>query len=352
MAHVEKRRTSKGDIRYRAQITLKGHPRISKTFTSRREAQRWAERTTKAIRLRPFQPGSESEQHTMGDLVARYIRDKVPRLADPKQNCRKLYWWRDQLGKDTRLSQITPAAIALARDRLAHGQGLSGRVLSPSTVRRYLTVLGSAMGTATKEWFWIEDNPCSKVVRPTEPRGRVRFLDKDERVRLLASCEASQERRLYPLVVTALCTGARQGELLRLRWQDVDLDRGVAIIHHSKNGERRALAITGLAAHVLNEWSKTRRTDGDQVFPGRHGGANFPQLAWKLALADAGIEDFRFHDLRHAFASYLAMSGATLAELAEAMGHKTLQMVKRYAHLTEGHTAGVVARMTERFMAA
>ena len=127
---------------------------------------------------------------------------------------------------------------------------------------------------------------------------------------------------------------------------------GVAIIHHTKNGERRALAITGLAAHVLDEWSKTRQTDGDQVFPGRRGGASFPQLAWKLALADAGIEDFRFHDLRHAFASYLAMSGATLAELAEAMGHKTLQMVKRYAHPTEGHTAGVVARMTERFMAA
>ena len=72
--------------------------------------------------------------------------------------------------------------------------------------------------------------------------------------------------------------------------------------------------------------------------------------AWYKAMERAGIEDFRFHDLRHTFASYLAMSGATLAELAEALGHKTLVMVKRYTHLTEGHTASVVARMTEQFL--
>lgn len=352
MAHIEKRKTSKGETRYRVQITLKGHPRVSETFSTRREAQRWAERTTEAMRQRRFQPESESEQRTMGDLVERYVRDKLPHLAGQVQTRRQLNWWCDQLGKDTRLSQITPAGITLARDNLARGQGLSGRPLQPSTVRRYMTVLGSAMGTATKEWFWLEDNPCSKVVRPTEPRGRVRFLDNDERPRLLAACEASEKRRLYPLVVMALCTGARRGELTGLRWQDVDLERGIAIIHHSKNGDRRALAITGLAEQVLRDWSKVRRIDCDYVFSSRRGKPTFPQKAWEEAVAKAGIEDFRFHDLRHTFASYLAMSGATLAELAEAMGHKTLVMVKRYAHLTEGHTMGVIARMTERFMAA
>ncbi|MCP3956417.1 MAG: site-specific integrase [bacterium] len=288
----------------------------------------------------------------MGDLVGRYIEEKLPHLADQKETSRRLEWWAGQLGQDTRLCQITPASIASARDRLARGKGLSGKAVSPSTVRRYLTVLGSAMSMATKEWFWMEDNPCSKVVRPTEPRGRVRCLDGDERQRLLAACEESQTRLLYPLVVMALCTGARRGELLRLTWQDVDLDRGVAIIHHSKNGERRALAITGLAASVLKEWSRVRRLGSDPVFAGRGGKATFPQRAWQVALEAAGIEDFRFHDLRHTFASYLAMSGATLAELAEALGHKTFAMVKRYAHLTEGHTASVVARMTQRFVAA
>ena len=197
----------------------------------------------------------------------------------------------------------------------------------------------------------MDDNPCSKVVRPKEPRGRMRFLDDGERQRLLAACQTNRKRRLYPLVVLALFTGARRGELLRLKWQDVDLDRGVAIVHHSKNGERRALAITGLATQVLREWGTVRRIDCDLVFHNRHGQSAFPRHAWAVALAEAEIEDFRFHDLRHTFSSYLAMSGATLAELAEAMGHKTFAMVKRYAHLTEGHTARVVARMTQRFMA-
>ncbi|MCP3963686.1 MAG: site-specific integrase [bacterium] len=350
MASIEKRHTKQG-IRYRARITLKGQPRLSETFATRREATRWAERTTEALRSRRFRPESEAERRTMGDLVDRYIRDKVPQLARTQPNRRNLEWWADQLGRDTRLSQITPASIASARDILATGKGLSGKPLSPSTVRRYLTVLGSAMGTATKEWFWMDDNPCTKVRRPTEPRGRVRCLDGDERQRLLAACKESTVELLYPLVVMALCTGARRGELLSLMWQDVDLDRGVAIIHHSKNGERRSLAVTGLAASVLREW-RVRHLGSDPVFPGRCGKATFPHKAWQAALETAEIEEFRFHDLRHTFASYLAMSGATLAELAEALGHKTLAMVKRYAHLTEGHTMNVIASMTERFLAA
>ncbi len=120
MASIEKRQTRRG-LRYRVRITLKGHPRISETFTTRREATRWAERTTEAIRQRRFQPEAESEQRTMGDLVDRYILDKLPQLSDPKASRRKLEWWRDQLGKDTKLSQITPEAIAAARGRLAAG---------------------------------------------------------------------------------------------------------------------------------------------------------------------------------------------------------------------------------------
>jgi integrase len=188
------------------------------------------------------------------------------------------------------------------------------------------------------------------VKRPSEPRGRVRFLDEEERNRLLATCEESRTDWLYGLVVTALCTGARQAELLNLKWADIDLERGLGVIHHSKNGERRALAITGLAEKVLRERNRGRE-DRRFVFGNGHRRPAFPQAAWKKALIEAEIEDFRFHDVRHTFASYLAMSGATLAELAEALGHRSLMMVKRYAHLTEGHTANVVARMTERFMA-
>ena len=144
-----------------------------------------------------------------------------------------------------------------------------------------------------------------------------------------------------------MSTGARQGELLGLRWPDVDLGRGLAFLHETKNNERRALPITGLAASILRETKRVRRVDTDLVFPSRTGKPKFPQRAWNEALSAAQITDFRFHDLRHSAASYLAMNGATLMEIADVLGHKTLAMVKRYSHLTEQHTSQVVARMNE-----
>ena len=101
---------------------------------------------------------------------------------------------------------------------------------------------------------------------------------------------------------------------------------------------------------VLSDYSKVRRLDTDLVFTNSEGRAIFPRKAWELAFSASQIEDFRFNGLRHSAASYLAMSGATLAEIAEVLGHKTLAMVKRYSHLTEQHTIAVVARMNAKFI--
>lgn len=187
-----------------------------------------------------------------------------------------------------------------------------------------------------------------RVRRLEEPRGRVRCLDDDERGRLVEACRQSEDRPLYPLVILALSTGARRGELLGFRWRDVDLARGVAVLHQTKNRERRALPLAGLAVEVLRELSRVRRVDTDLIFANGQGRVVLPRKSWGRALRAAEIEDFRFHDLRHCAASYLAMSGATLAEIAEVLGHKTLAKVKRYSHLTDQHTSRVVARMNDR----
>ena len=136
---------------------------------------------------------------------------------------------------------------------------------------------------------------------------------------------------------------------MNLTWDDVDLNRGRAILHETKNGERRALPITGHALEVLKELNKIRRIDSKLLFAGTN--PNKPaelRSPWLSALKAAGIENFKFHDLRHSAASELAMNGATLAEIAEILGHKTLAMVQRYAHLSEGHTTGVVERMNKK----
>ena len=250
--------------------------------------------------------------------------------------------------------------IGECRDKLLESTTKRGTRRSPATVVRYLAALSNVLTAATNEWGWLEDSPMRKVKKPKEPRGRVRFLSEDEtinnqvidgeRTRLLKSCEQSSNPYLYPVVVLALSTGMRQGEIMNLTWDDVDLNQGRITLHETKNGERRVVPLTGKALSLIKEHSKVRRIDTALLFPSKVK-KNVPidlRAPWLTALEQAGIEDFRFHDLRHSAASYLAMNGASMAEIAEVLGHKTLQMVKRYSHLSEAHTAGVVERMNER----
>jgi integrase len=205
------------------------------------------------------------------------------------------------------------------------------------------------LSVASREWEWIEINPCGKVPKLREPRGRVRFLSDDERARFLEACRQSSAPYLHILVVLALSTGARYMELLGLRWLQIDIRRGTIRLEKTKNGERRSLPLKGLALELMQDHARVRRLDTDLVFPSARDSTRPVHIrsVFEAALARTGIEDFHFHDLRHSCASYLAMNGASLAEISEILGHKTLQMVKRYAHLSDGHVAGIVARMND-----
>jgi integrase len=223
---------------------------------------------------------------------------------------------------------------------------------APATVNRYMSTLSHALHLATVEWQWLDISPLRHLHRLSEPRGRVRYLTDAERTRLLQACQESAQPALYPLVVLALSTGARKMELLQLTWRDVDLRRAQMTLEHTKNGERRALPLTGLALQEMERLAKVRRLGTTLVFPRADGQQPLDiRHAWAKAVQAAGITDCRFHDLRHSCASYLAMNGASLVEIAAVLGHKTLQMVQRYAHLSDAHTAGVVERMTTRIFA-
>lgn len=142
----------------------------------------------------------------------------------------------------------------------------------------------------------------------------------------------------------------RQGELMGLKWQDVNLKNSYIILHETKNGERRRVPLSGLGLELLREHAKVRRLDTDLLFPSKtkaHTPINL-RYTWLKALNDAGIDDFHWHDLRHSTASYLAMNGASLPEIAEVLGHRDLSMVKRYAHLSDAHVSSVVASMNAK----
>lgn len=349
MAAIEKRTTKDGRVSYRVKVRLKGFPTQSATFDRLTDAKKWVQHTESAIREGRHFKNTESKKHTLADAIQRYIKTVLPRKPkSTKDQKSQLNWWKDAIGHYT-LADITPALIAEQRDKLNNGTTILKTKRSPATVNRYLAILSHLFTIAMKEWGWVEDTPLRKVSKLKEPRGRIRFLSDDERDRLLKACQESESRFLYTIVVLCLSTGARKMEIVGLTWDEVDLNRGVITLEDTKNGECRVLHITGHALQILKEHSKIRHLRTNLVFPSSDITKPIDiRSPWETALKKAEIEDFRFHDLRHSAASYLAMNGATLAEIAEVLGHKTLQMVKRYAHLSEAHTAKIVAKMNER----
>jgi integrase len=189
-----------------------------------------------------------------------------------------------------------------------------------------------------------------EISKKRESRGRVRFLSDDERERLLKASSTSAWPPLLPLVLLAMTTGARRGELLSLTWDRVDLKKGSATLSETKNDERRILRFSGKAIEALRALKLQNSARSPYVFPHPNGRPE-PYYSidahWYAALAEADLEDFRFHDLRHTTASYLAQQGASLLEIADVLGHKTLSMVKRYSHLTTDRKAAVIDRMVK-----
>ena len=352
MATIEARKKPDGTIRYRVKIRLRGFPSQSATFERKTDARQWAQQTEAAMREGRYFKNTAARKHTVSDLIERYLEHQDNRNQKRVGDIAPyLKWWEEEIGMYL-VSDLTKTLILSKREKLIN-TGIQVEKRSASTVNRYMGVLSHALSIAVHEWEWLPEHPMKNIAKLPEPRGRVRFLDDDERRRLLEACKQSGSSFLYPLVVLALSTGARHGELITLHWHQVDFNRKAIVLHHTKNKERRVLPLTFHALELMQALCARRNPESSLVFPS----PRFPDQpvqsrpAFIEALEKAGIQDFRFHDLRHSAASYLAMNGASTSEIAEVLGHKTLAMVKRYAHLSEVHTAGVVEKMNRKIFA-
>lgn len=361
MANITKIEGVKGTT-YRALIRLKGYPTQSATFARLTDAKKWVQDTESAIRDGRHFKTAEAKRHNVGDMIDKYIEDIVPGKKDQVNTTGQLLYWKEQIGSKL-LADITTPLLVGIRDRLLKepytttrkaGESVitTERTRSAATVNRYLAAFGHCLTIAETQWGWLESNPMKNVKKQDEPQGRVRFLSDDERERLLAACQSSGNPLLFTVVVLALSTGMRQGEILNLTWEDVDFVNQRITLHDTKNGERRAVHLAGKALGLLQELKEKRLRDGSNlVFPGtaalNRGPASI-RTAWMSALKKAEVDNFKFHDLRHSAASYLAMNGAPLLDIAAILGHKTLSMVKRYSHLSETHVGSVVASMNEK----
>lgn len=301
----------------------------------------------------PMRAGNIKLQQLIDLYMAHYAGRDSTRVQ-------RLSWWAAKVGQLT-LRKLTDDHVHAALEDLATrparyyaGRDSEGRrvyefkkrTIAPATVNRYAASLAAVITWAIKRRIAPKGyvHPCRSVERRPEHNERTRFLSGDERRRLLDACRASRWPPLYALVLAALTTGARKGELMGLRWSDVDLDKAVARVGRTKNGDPRTLP---LVPALVEELRKFAGAPGAWVFPSpRSPDKPFGfEPRWHEALRVARVKDFTFHGLRHTFASMLAMNGATLVELSDTLGHRQLQMTKRYSHLATEHKAALIGRV-------
>lgn len=359
MATIRKRIRSDGSIIFQVQVRRKGCPLESSSFTRLTDARKWAMSIESAIDEGRHFPRHEAARHTLTEAISRYRRDVLHRKSPSTipTILPRLDWWNNRLGNYS-LDQITPALIAECRDQLLReGPGgdagrrrsLRGGGVSPQTARHYLNILSHLFAVAVREWGWLADSPMRKVDKPRMSPGRVRYLSNEELSALLEACRESCCGYIYPAVLLALMTGMRRGEQFSLTWKDVDFERGWITLDITKNMQRRGVPVVGVALDALRSLRNVRRLDTNLIFPSHNGKKPYDiRRPFAFALKRAGIKDFRWHDLRHCAASYLAMSGVPLKVIGQLLGHRTSAMTDRYSHLADQVVTDAVTKVMTR----
>ena len=310
--------TNRGPYQWQVKIRRKGYPVQSKTFETEDDAKKWARMVESEMDRGIFTSLSKAEKTTLKEALEQYGKEITPGKKGAKQEKSRINILSNSALGPRFLASIRGADVAKYRD-----ERLQNR--SPITVNNELILLSHLFTVARKESDMEGlKNPVSDIRKPKQPAGRDRRLHPGEEEKLLASASL----QLKPMIILALETAMRLGELVSLRWDNIDLTRRVAHLSETKNDASRTVPLSTRAAATLK--ALPHRLDGRVfVYSANHTASHaFSDLVNKLK-----IEDLRFHDLRHEATSRLFEKGLNPMEVASITGHKTLQMLKRYTHL-------------------
>lgn len=355
-------------IRFKAIVRDKdGLSLRSRTFTTKELARAWARTTTRNEEwLKAL--GTAAARLTLRQVVAGDPPGRCP-MESPDQTRWLIDWWLERLG-DQIITDIRPDDVRTALNEYAAGKvrvHVRGKAdpretretekrRAPATVNRMRSRLAAIYRHARNEWGLTLESPTKSVPKRKENNARKVFLTEDQAAKLLAAAKDSDWQKLYLLVVMGISTGARRGTLEALRWSAIDFDARTAAVPRTKNGDPIVLTLT---PDVVEELRRHRPGAGSVVElaiwkpdglvfarPGNPYRVFHSRRAWHTALRAAGLtpyvkgmgpnEGFRFHDLRHSAASFLAARGASLLAIGEVLGHRSSQTTKRYSHLLIG----------------
>lgn len=344
MGYIRERSLSDGSKRFYAEVELKGAgPRLTATFNRKSDAKLWIQKTETEMRCGKNQLIAASRKHIFKEAVQRYSKEQ--KISVIKRG--HLQWWEKELGHYF-LKDIRPSLIAEKKQKLLTEPTEKGVVRSGSTCNRYLATLSHVLSICEKQWEWIEGNPAKKISREKESRERTRFLSPEERQALLKACRESENPYLLTFIVLQLSTGCRYNEIRHLRWTDVDLNKGKITIRESKNGDMRSVPVLGFVLELLRQLAIGQTSLG-YLFPSQD--KNRPldlRRAYRTAIKRAKLRDFRGHDCRHSYATEMLAQGLSLGEIGHLLGHRSVSMTRRYAHLVESRSIDAVAKMSNQ----
>lgn len=330
MASIRKR-----EEKWQVQIRRAGHRPISKTFTLRKDALEWArdaERQADRGDL-PKDP-KVLRQLTLGDLVRRY-RDAVSiHKAGCENECIVFNAFLKHPICSKSLAELRTEDFAEYRDERL-------RTIKPTTLKRQLNPIHHLFEVAREEWgLPIKANPLRSLKLKLTDKARERRLRPTEEERLLAETVKCRNKLIRPIIMFALATAMRRGEILAMKWTDVDFRSKSLLILESKNGDSRTIPLSRDAIGVLDRLPRAK----ERVFPTS---ANGLRLSWDRVLKRAGIGDLHFHDLRHEAISRFFEQGLSVPEVALISGHKDMKQLFRYAHAIRQGTLGTSARQSQ-----
>jgi integrase len=297
-----------------------------KSFDTKLEAEKWARDLEAQVDRFGAAPDTKIlESTTLGQLLERYQREVSPLKRGSVQEIQRI----DVLRRHE-LSYRT--MIGLSQQDIASFRDERLQSVAASTTVRELAIISHVLEVAIRDWgLPLSKNVVKLVRRPGIQNERSRRLTGDEEELLLAGCDAGQIPHLRTLLIVAIETGMRRGELLGLTWSNFSHNRRVITLALTKNGSGRDVPLSQRAFDALIDWKSRAEVDKSTIFPMSPGAL---EQAWRRLLTRSGVKALRFHDLRHEGVSRLFERGLNVIEVSSISGHKELRMLKRYTHLS------------------
>ena len=332
MATIRRHRAKDGAVSFTATVRIKPFPPACKTLAVRKDVDAWARDLERELRKQRDRGGLRRDvpKMTVAQLITEFLEDPETKgLRYYASLALLLAWWTGHYG-GTKVMELNVLQLREARSTLKTGR-------AAGTVNRYLSAMRSAWNWGRAAGLVPQEQAWPSRLMLTEPKGRVRYLTDAELTALLKAAREHSPTMNAAILISIAC-GIRQSELRRLRWGDVDIEKQRIRVLLTKNNESRSVYLPASAVDVLRSL-KRGAVVGQTVIADESGqpvAKDWIEYQWRCIRDAAGLADFRWHDMRHSCASFLAQSGATLLEIGSVLGHRSPSVTARYSHLIAG----------------